>query len=131
MSKHTIIFLHGGPGFKEYLKPYFNEPSYERDINTSKGNKRSLEYNMNIRYYNMKHLIYNTFINCEKYSFKDVIKKHFLMKKEYILEICKKWVDEAEDYFTNTNKNYRALKNYKEIYNKILEMYIEEMKKKN
>ena len=24
MSKHTIIFLHGGPGFKDYLKPYFN-----------------------------------------------------------------------------------------------------------
>lgn len=31
MSKHTIIFLHGGPGFKDYLKPYFNEIESEFD----------------------------------------------------------------------------------------------------
>jgi len=79
-------------------QPFFNEPSYERDINTSRGNLKSLDYNMNIRYYTMKELIYETFKKHNKTAFSNVITKHFILKKEYILNNCQEWVNEAIEY---------------------------------
>lgn len=46
MSKHTIIFIHGGPGFKDYLKPYFNELENEFKCifyNQKRGSKVRIE----------------------------------------------------------------------------------------
>jgi ubiquitin-protein ligase len=76
--------------------PIFNEPGHESDIGTSNGDNKNKKYNQYIRYYNMCHSMVDMIKKNDSYpEFKEVIMKHFLLKKDYILTVCKKWVDEA------------------------------------
>lgn len=72
--------------------PYFNEPGFERYINTPGGKKKSEDYNQNIRLFTMKHSMIDL-LEKKHPLFDEVIRKHFKIKKEYILKICKEWVD--------------------------------------
>lgn len=100
--------------------PFFNEPSYEKSMNTPKGDKNNDAYNMKIKLYNMRHTIYETFNNPPE-PFKDIILKHFELKKDYVLKMCKEWVDYSKDY-DNKNKT-KYYDKYKSIYEKILKLY--------
>ena len=75
-------------------KPYFNEPGYERIMNTLEGDTKSFEYNEEIRYYTIEWAIINNIINPPK-EYQDVIIQHFKIKKDDILNNVKKWVDES------------------------------------
>jgi ubiquitin-protein ligase len=101
-------------------EPYFNEPSFEKDINKPIGIRRSAEYNMSIKLYNMRHTIYETYTNPPE-PFRDVILQHFELKKEYILNKCKEWVDYSKVYDEKNDKKYYS--KYDSIYKKILSMY--------
>ena len=46
-------------------EPYFNEPGYERSINSEYGKKRSDEYNLNIIQYNIDHAINDLINDCK------------------------------------------------------------------
>ena len=100
--------------------PFFNEPSYEKSMNTAKGDRNNDRYNMDIKLYNMRHTIYETFKNPPE-PFKDIILKHFELKNDYILKKCKEWVDYSKDY-DNKNKT-KYYEKYKSIYESILKMY--------
>ena len=89
-------------------------------MNTAKGDRNNDRYNMDIKLYNMRHTIYETFKNPPE-PFKDIILKHFELKKDYILKKCKEWVDYSKDY-DNKNKT-KYYEKYKSIYESILKMY--------
>ena len=76
--------------------PVFNEPGWEPEFGTEKGNKKSKDYNSYIRYYNMCFAMIEILNRQQEYlEFKEVINKHFLLKKDYILSTCRKWTDES------------------------------------
>jgi ubiquitin-protein ligase len=79
-------------------QPYYNEPGYERSMNTDDGNKRSRAYNMAIRYYTMCHSVCDMLESPNAYpEFKSAILAHFRLKREYILKVYEQWVNEAVD----------------------------------
>ena len=88
-------------------KPYFNEPGYENMINSENGKKASLEYNKNI-YYNTIRWSMIDMINNPPLGFEDVIKNHFFLKKDHILEELKSWT-------LNDNKILKIYEELKEI----------------
>lgn len=92
-------------------QPYFNEPSYEREIGNTRGNNKSRKYNDDIRLYTMKYSILDLLVNKQNYpEFRDVIDTHFSIKKNRIIKVCDQWVNEAFE----KNK-----KEYKEVFDKI------------
>jgi ubiquitin-protein ligase len=103
--------------------PYFNEPGYEQYFGTSIGEQLNRVYNNNIRYFTMCHTIRDLLVNIDMYpQFSEVIKKHFYLKKNKILEICDKWTNDAK---TITSKSTPSSKiygydNYKLIYDQIV-----------
>lgn len=77
-------------------EPYFNEPGHERFIGSSQGKDANKSYNANIRYYTMCSTIRDLVKNPTLYPhFEDVIRLHFKLKKQRVLDTCKKWVNDA------------------------------------
>jgi baculoviral IAP repeat-containing protein 6 len=98
-------------------EPYFNEPGYESEYGTEKGKINSKNYNNSIRYYVMKHAMLDLIKNPDSYpQFKDVIINHFKTKKERIIEICQKWVNEALSISLATFEDYNTQKFTKDDY---------------
>ena len=60
--------------------PYFNEPGYEKNINSEVGKKANDDYNKIIKSYTQKWAIENM-INKPPEDFKEIIEKHFQFKK--------------------------------------------------
>lgn len=83
--------------------PYYNEPSYERDRGTDKGNHSATNYANNAKYLNMKWAIHDIIKN-PRAGFENIIKEHFSMKKNDILEECKKWVTVCTEWLDNSSK---------------------------
>jgi len=92
-------------------KPYFNEPGYENMINSENGKKASLEYNKNI-YYNTIRWSMIDMINNPPLGFEDVIKNHFFLKREHILEELKSWT-------LNDNKILKIYEELKDLLNNL------------
>ena len=69
--------------FTDY--PWYNEPGRERDISNAKTNKHSNEYNNEIKNGTIKYAIINQ-LKYPEYGFNGVIKTHFKLKKNEIIE---------------------------------------------
>ena len=72
-------------------QPYFNEPGWEREIGTIKGDTNSKNYNINL----YPHTIQLSMINMIKNppsGFEEIIKNHFKLKKEEIIKNTEKWL---------------------------------------
>lgn len=76
--------------------PYFNEPGYERDMHTTSGKERSFKYNEIRRKATVEYAICDMIKTVPTY-FKDVVKKHFEIKKDEIKETVGKWYDETTE----------------------------------
>lgn len=75
-------------------EPYFNEPGYEKEIDSENGKKMSYEYNYNIRQYTLDHAI-NDLLEKNNYpEFQDIIKKYFKYHKDNIIKTLNKWMKE-------------------------------------
>ncbi len=75
---------------------YFNEPGYASD-KTSPGNKAlNLGYTNIVKYANVKYAM-NEQIKKMPKGFEDIIRTHFLYKKEDILKNCYKWLEESKN----------------------------------
>lgn len=75
--------------------PYFNEPGYEQYINTDAGRKMSAEYNLGVRTNNINYAMVAQLQHPHP-GFEDVIKTHFYMKKDRILEEVGEWVKSSK-----------------------------------
>mmetsp|Transcript_25936 Transcript_25936/g.32338 ORF Transcript_25936/g.32338 Transcript_25936/m.32338 type:complete len:639 (-) Transcript_25936:58-1974(-) len=71
--------------------PYFNEPGYERDINTVLGKKRSENYNNGVRRDTLCHAILDQINGNESSVFNEVILKHFQIKRRKVIEQLGEW----------------------------------------
>ena len=80
-------------------KPYFNEPGYQNQYGTPNGEKSSKEYNQAVRLYTLQHTIYDMLNDNKFEEFNDIIREHFKLKKDTIIKMMDKWLEEA------TNKN--------------------------
>ena len=95
-------------------QPYFNEPGYEQQNNMDKSRR----YNNDIRYYTLEHAMYDLLVNIDKYpEFTDIIKTHFKLKKDYILQLCDKWSNEPNN--TNKDMTVTTAKKVKDLLNKL------------
>ena len=74
--------------------PYFNEPGYEREIQTDKGKLKSKAYNENIRLETIRVAMIGMIENPSA-SYENMISSHFKLKKDEILCTVNKWLDES------------------------------------
>lgn len=78
--------------------PYFNEPGFEKTMNTSDGKLKSKHYNDNIICETLKSTILDLIQNPNIYpEFEDVIMNHFKLKKDYITNMLIKIGNELPD----------------------------------
>jgi baculoviral IAP repeat-containing protein 6 len=77
--------------------PFFNEPGYEKLMNTPQGIMKNNEYNDAIHLATMKWAILDQLKNPSN-GFEDAIKIHFRLKKHLIIEECEKWTNNAQKH---------------------------------
>lgn len=93
--------------------PFFNEPSYEREIGTKRGEINNENYNQNIRLYTMNHAMSDLLEKPDQFGgFEKAIKDHFRLRKDHILEVVSKWVEKLP-------KNHIKTNSYKEAYDRL------------
>lgn len=79
--------------------PYYNEPGHESYYNSPNGKAQSDAYNNDIKLYTMKFAMLDLIKNPKLYpQVEDVVRAHFSMKKDKVLEICAKWVEAAPSH---------------------------------
>ena len=74
--------------------PYFNEPGYEANLRTKKGDMLNKKYNDDIRFYTLKYAI-NENLKKLPNGFKQIILTHFGLKKEYIINKYSQFMKET------------------------------------
>ncbi len=75
-------------------EPYFNEPGYERTMNTADGKKHSSLYNDNIRYETVRVAMVGMLKNKIE-GYETFIEEHFKLKKDEIIQVVDKWYQES------------------------------------
>ncbi|XP_060609978.2 baculoviral IAP repeat-containing protein 6 isoform X2 [Anolis sagrei] len=78
-------------------EPYFNEPGYERSRGTPGGTQSSREYDGNIRQATVKWAMLEQIRNPSP-CFKEVIHKHFYLKRVEIMAQCEEWIADIQQY---------------------------------
>uniref|UniRef100_A0A1I8BYR6 DUF1376 domain-containing protein n=1 Tax=Meloidogyne hapla TaxID=6305 RepID=A0A1I8BYR6_MELHA len=90
-SFNGLIFVH---------QPYFNEPGYEKNQGTPKGDESSRKYNLHIENATLVYAIYEQWKNGPIY-FRDIIKRHFWAKRESVLKQAERWLQQVVDEIRN------------------------------
>jgi ubiquitin-protein ligase len=96
--------------------PYFNEPGYERLMNTSAGKIKSEEYNNNIQIETIKWCMINM-INNPPLGYEQVVLEHFKIKKQNIIEQVDKWLEKSHSKYKS--KLELEINNLKKVLNKL------------
>ena len=78
----------------------FNEPSHENDHKTALGKSRNIGYSNIVRYATVKYAINGVIENPPK-GFEEIVKFHFSIKANLIIETLNNWLQNAK----NDNKN--------------------------
>lgn len=76
-------------------EPYYNEPSYEAQRGTKEGDKASREYNEQIQANNIRYAMVQQ-LRQPALGFEDVIRLHFSILKEEIMNHCCQWLNECQ-----------------------------------
>jgi len=87
-------------------KPYFNEPGWEKEMHTTKGQNNSKKYNEPLQIGTIKWGI-NDMINNPPNGMEEVIKNHFKFKKDEILTTTQKWLNEISSENSKQLEKYR------------------------
>ncbi|ELU17166.1 hypothetical protein CAPTEDRAFT_195632 [Capitella teleta] len=94
-------------------EPYFNEPGYEQEIGTEPGRRHSNDYNLDVQINTIKYAMIGQLQN-PSHGFEDVIKAHFYLKKERILQEVEDWVQTSK-----SSKLERAYQNLRQELQKL------------
>ena len=101
--------------------PYFNEPGHEASMRSSNGKSSSETYNRSIRPMTVQHAMLGQLKPCMEsggneylsgvsnnssniFVFGDIIRKHFLIKKAFILKQLREWKLETTSAGLQLNK---------------------------
>jgi len=77
-------------------EPYYNEPGYEREQGTEKGERKNQGYVNVIRYGNVKYAMVGQ-LRDPPLGFESVVCRHFYMKRDHIIATVDQWLAEATD----------------------------------
>ncbi len=91
-------------------QPYFNEPGYEKTMNTPSGQKNSDDYNEKIMQYTLEHAMINLLESTKKGKypeFNDVIHEYFRYHKYNIINTLNIWEKKLN---TNKIQSFKYLK---------------------
>lgn len=72
--------------------PYFNEPGFERQQGTTRGDEASRKYNMNIEQATLIHALYEQMKHPPPY-FRDVVLRHIWLKRDDIIKQAENWLN--------------------------------------
>ena len=112
---------------------YYNEPFHDSEMGTALGDKRNEAYSNIVRYANIKYAMIEQIKKPSK-GFEEVIKRHFYLKKEQILEEVRDWIERSKtaqaDYSSHSDyhnptwaskfkKNGEYTRMLKEIYREL------------
>lgn len=98
-------------------EPYFNEPGYQVEINTPRGKVNSDRYN-HVIYPETVKLAINDMIKNPPVGMEEVIKLHFKLKKNEIINTTDKWLmDFKNDGHTKASYSY-----FEKIRNEMIEL---------
>jgi ubiquitin-protein ligase len=75
--------------------PYFNEPGYEKEINTVKGHNNNNKYNNKLKIETIRWAMINIIQN-PPLGYEEIVKKHFELKKDYIINQVDNWLENTE-----------------------------------
>jgi len=89
-------------------QPYFNEPGYERNMNSDYGKNESIKYNQSVQYNTLSWAMVDMLKNPPK-GFEEVVLNHFKIKKEYILKTVKDWLINIPSNNEQFNFKYQEL----------------------
>ena len=89
-------------------QPYFNEPGYEREMSTAKGKQISDLYNEEREPHTIQ-LAMTNMINKPPAGFEDVVKNHFRMKKDEIINRTLIWEQNATKHASLIKSNRENL----------------------
>ncbi len=78
----------------------FNEPGYENQMNSAKGEQDNEGYSNIIRFNNIKYAMIEQIKHPTK-GFEDVILTHFYLKKEKILKEINEWIERSNKFKAN------------------------------
>ncbi|KAJ8418302.1 hypothetical protein AAFF_G00140110 [Aldrovandia affinis] len=90
-------------------EPYFNEPGYERSRGTPSGTQSSREYDGNIRQATVKWAMLEQMRNPSP-CFKEVIHKHFYLKRAEIMAQCEEWIADIQQYSSDKRRHTAQLR---------------------
>lgn len=106
--------------------PYYNEPGWENSYGTESGKTSSKKYNNYVRQFNMQHAmvgIIESVLSGKYAEFKEPILLHFKLKKDYILDMCQIWVNEAMNTGSSAQHGFSmSVDKYKQTYAKLEEL---------
>ncbi|CAJ0565047.1 unnamed protein product, partial [Mesorhabditis spiculigera] len=85
-------------------EPYFNEPGFEKYQGTEKGEDYSRKYNLQIEHATLTYAIRDQMRNGPEY-FKNVIQRHFWLKRHTIIEQAKTWLAEMRKDALEAERN--------------------------
>ena len=77
-------------------EPYYNEPGYEREQGTEKGERKNLAYSNVVRYGNVRYAMLGQ-LQSPPVGFEVVLRRHFFLKRGSVIETCDRWVAEANN----------------------------------
>jgi len=86
--------------------PYFNEPGWEKEMHTTKGQTNSKKYNEPLLIGTIKWAIIDMIKNPPN-GMEEVIKNHFKFKKDEILTTTQKWLNEISSENSKELEKYR------------------------
>jgi len=86
--------------------PYFNEPGWEKEMHTKKGQINSKKYNEPLLIGTIKWAIIDMIKNPPN-GMEEVIKNHFKFKKDEILTTTQKWLNEISSENSKELEKYR------------------------
>jgi ubiquitin-protein ligase len=88
--------------------PYFNEPGWEKEMNSTNGKQKSSAYNEERQPHTIK-LGMSDMIRNPPNGFEDVVKNHFRMKKDEIINRTLIWEQNASKYKNQIQTNRKEL----------------------
>ena len=71
---------------------YFNEPGYDRELNTESGKKKNCGYSNIVKWANVKYAMIDQILN-PAIGFEIVVMQHFANKHKRVSAEVKTWID--------------------------------------
>ena len=82
--------------------PYFNEPGYERDMGTPRGDAATFAYNSERRVATLRWAMVEQLRNPPR-GFEDVARRHFRFRRSFLRRQCEQWIRETDEAAAKPN----------------------------